>query len=260
MLPDGAKFHVMPSLGDEFRVAREARGLSLSDVAEQLHIRSIYLQAIEEEDWPVIGAPVYVKGFLRTYARFLGVDPEHAIESFTASAPAAPPSKQAWVPPASAGLAGERRGPSLWAWLSGLAALALLAYVGYGYYQLKTGPPAQPATPKVAGGVAGTLTPPSAAPRPSVAAAPAPRWTGNGVEMRFTQVSWVRAIVDGHVVMEGEFPPGTHREFTGRHVRLLVGNAGGVEVSVPGQPTRILGSPGQVVERDYTLRAAQHGK
>jgi cytoskeletal protein RodZ len=261
MLPGGAKFHAMPSLGDEFRVAREARGLSLSDVAEQLHIRSAYLQAIEEEDWSAIGAPVYVKGFLRTYARFLGLDPEHAIESFTAGAPAALAGKQAWTPPAAVGLPRERRGPSIWAWLSGLAAIVLLAYVGYGYYQLKMGPPGgQPATPKVAGNAAGTFTlPPSAAPQPTVAAQPAPRWTGNGVDMRFTQVSWVRATVDGHVVMEGEFPPGTHREFAGRHVRLLVGNAGGVEVSVPGQPTRILGSPGQVVERDYTLRVAKHG-
>src|ERR1700678_2042466 len=60
------------ALGEEFRSAREARSLSLSDVAERLHIRSVYLAAIEDEDWHVIGAPVYVRGFMRTYARFLG--------------------------------------------------------------------------------------------------------------------------------------------------------------------------------------------
>ena len=65
----------MPALGDRFRAAREARGLTLSDVAEQIRIRSVYLAAIEEENWSAIGAPVYIRGFLRTYARFLGPGP-----------------------------------------------------------------------------------------------------------------------------------------------------------------------------------------
>jgi transcriptional regulator with XRE-family HTH domain len=257
MPPSGAKFHAMPSLGDEFRVAREARGLSLSDVAEQLHIRSTYLQAIEEEDWSSIGAPVYVKGFLRTYARFLGVDPEHAIEAFGRTAPAPLPSRQ-WTPPSPVVTSARGLGPSPWAWLSGLVALALLAYVGYGYYQLKTTPAASVAAKPVD---AGTFTlPPSAPAKPAVAAAPAPKWTGSGVELRLTAPSWLRVIVDGHTVMDGEFPPGTHRELTGRQVRLLVGNAGGVQVSVPGQPTRILGATGQVVERDYTLPVVKHAR
>ena len=68
----------MSALGEEFRSAREARGLTLSDVAEQIHIRSVYLNAIENDDWKSIGAPVYVRGFIRTYARFLAVDAEAA--------------------------------------------------------------------------------------------------------------------------------------------------------------------------------------
>lgn len=147
----------------------------------------------------------------------------------------------------------------MWAWLAGLVAIALLAYVGYGYYELKaTPPPAAGITP--AGADAAFTLPPTAAAKPTVAAAPAPKWTGSGVDVRIKQLSWVRAIVDGQTVMDGEFPPGTHRELTGRHVRLLVGNAGGVEVSVPGQPTRILGSTGQVVERDYTLPLVKHAR
>ena len=70
------------SLGDRFRAAREARGLSLSDCSEQVRIRSVYLAAIEEENWKAIGAAVYVRGFLRTYARFLGLDPEEVVIAF----------------------------------------------------------------------------------------------------------------------------------------------------------------------------------
>ena len=45
-------------LGERFRAAREERGLTLSEVGEQLRIRSVYLAAIEEENWKAIGAPV----------------------------------------------------------------------------------------------------------------------------------------------------------------------------------------------------------
>ncbi|HEY2554112.1 MAG TPA: helix-turn-helix domain-containing protein, partial [Candidatus Cybelea sp.] len=67
------------NLGERFRAAREARGLLISDAAERVRIRSVYLAAIEEENWKTIGAPVYIRGFLRTYARFLGLDPEEAV-------------------------------------------------------------------------------------------------------------------------------------------------------------------------------------
>src|SRR5579871_247046 len=74
------------ALGERFRAAREARGLSLSDVAEQIRIRSVYLSAIEEENWQAIGAPVYIRGFLRTYARFLGLDSEDVVAQFNGTA------------------------------------------------------------------------------------------------------------------------------------------------------------------------------
>ena len=81
----------MPALGERFRAAREARGLTLSDVAEHIRIRSVYLAAIEEENWTAIGAPVYIRGFLRTYARFLGLEPEEVVAEFNSQASAPPP-------------------------------------------------------------------------------------------------------------------------------------------------------------------------
>src|SRR6185437_3375544 len=74
----------MAGLGERFRAARESRGLSLSEVSEQIRIRSVYLAAIEEERWSAIGAPVYIRGFLRTYARFLTLDPEEIVADFNA--------------------------------------------------------------------------------------------------------------------------------------------------------------------------------
>jgi cytoskeleton protein RodZ len=240
----------MHSLGDEFRVAREARGLSLSDVSEHLHIRSTYLQAIEEEDWPVIGAPVYIRGFIRTYARFLGVDPEHAIEGFNSTVPSAPPTKQ-WNGGGGVSVdPGSGRKPSLWLWLAVVVALGLVGYVGYGYYQLHSAAPEKTAAPIP---IAEASATPAASLPPPVAAAGPVRPVRHVLSVKLTQLSWLRVVVDGNLVLEGEFPPGTVRDFRGKHVKLLVGNAGGVEVTPPGQQSRVLGSTGQVVERDYTL-------
>jgi hypothetical protein len=53
--------------------------------------------------------------------------------------------------------------------------------------------------------------------------------------------------------MEGTCPAGTDRAFHGKLVRVLIGNAGGVEVTVAGKSAGALGKPGQVVERTFTL-------
>lgn len=65
----------MGSLGDTLREARQHRGLSLGEVESATRIRKKYLEALETGDFEALPAPVYVKGFLRTYARYLGLDP-----------------------------------------------------------------------------------------------------------------------------------------------------------------------------------------
>src|SRR5581483_187793 len=118
-------------LGERFRAAREERGLTLSEVGEQLRIRSVYLAAIEEENWKAIGAPVYIRGFLRTYARFLGLEPEEAVSQFNASEGVAPgPVPQSAhaskydVRPSGGSLA-----PLIW--VAGIIAVALIGFVIY---------------------------------------------------------------------------------------------------------------------------------
>ena len=138
----------MSALGEEFKSAREARGLSLSDVAERLHIRSVYLAAIEDEDWHVIGAPVYVRGFMRTYARFLGLDPEAAVARFSAVVPPGTPAASSPSRPAAAApverTPGETASPSLAAILAIALAVVAVIFVAYEFYQYRAGMPSTP--------------------------------------------------------------------------------------------------------------------
>jgi cytoskeletal protein RodZ len=62
------------SIGERLRRAREARGMSLDDVAGQTRIPMRHLQHIEIEDWDALPAPTYAIGFARNYANAVGLD------------------------------------------------------------------------------------------------------------------------------------------------------------------------------------------
>lgn len=61
----------MATVGTQLRTARERLNLTLRDVANATNIKSDHLRAIEEGQWEVFGAAVYIKGFVRTYAHHL---------------------------------------------------------------------------------------------------------------------------------------------------------------------------------------------
>ena len=62
----------LKKLGEEAVRLREARGLSQKDVAEALHIRERFVDAIEKGDEGCFPAPIYARGFIRNYLEFLG--------------------------------------------------------------------------------------------------------------------------------------------------------------------------------------------
>ena len=69
----------MGDLDQLLREAREQKGVSLEQVEEATCIRQKFLQALEEGDYGALPAETYVKGFLRTYAMYLELDPEEII-------------------------------------------------------------------------------------------------------------------------------------------------------------------------------------
>ena len=64
------------SIGPALRSAREKRGLSLEEVEQATRIRPRYLEGLEREDYDMLPAQIYARGFLKTYANFLGLDGE----------------------------------------------------------------------------------------------------------------------------------------------------------------------------------------
>jgi cytoskeletal protein RodZ len=245
----------MPALGERFRAAREARGLSLSDVAEQIRIRSVYLAAIEDENWNAIGAPVYIRGFVRTYARFLGIDPEEVVSEFNAAAaaqaPVPTPAPEAAPPPDRVSAeSAQSRNLSYMIWVASAVAVMLIAFIVYQEMLLRQRAPRLAAASPAP--VASAL--PSNAPgAASSLRSPAPPAAPNSLEIRLSAPSWVRVVVDGNVSMEGTFPAGTVKQFHGKVAQLRIGNAGGVAVRVDGKDVGKLGASGDVIDRRFTL-------
>jgi cytoskeletal protein RodZ len=72
----------MFEIGGSLREARLKRGLTPADVQKAIRIRDRYLQALEEERWELLPGDAYVKGFLRTYADYLGLDGSLYVEEY----------------------------------------------------------------------------------------------------------------------------------------------------------------------------------
>jgi len=191
---------------------------------------------------------VYVRGFIRTYARFLGVSGEQAVAYFNESiGEHAKVDEQVLV-------SAPRRRPSVWLWVAAVAALALVAFVAYSYYQFQQN-----------GGSQVASTSPTDTPQPAASAdasplghAPVPgkHVRGNGkrtLEVRVTQASWLLVKIDGTQALEGIFPPGTTKEFHGKQAVIRAGNAGGVDLTVNGRALGSMGRSGAVVDRTIGL-------
>jgi cytoskeleton protein RodZ len=72
----------MFEIGASLREARIKRGLSPADVQKAIRIRDRYLQALEEERWELLPGDAYVKGFLRTYSDYLGLDANLYVDEY----------------------------------------------------------------------------------------------------------------------------------------------------------------------------------
>ncbi len=69
----------MPTLGEELRRVREEKGMNLREVSDATHIGSRFLQAIESDNYSILPGGIFNRGFVRSYARYVGMDEEQAM-------------------------------------------------------------------------------------------------------------------------------------------------------------------------------------
>ena len=77
---------VVGSFGDRLRREREMRGVSLDDIAEATKIGTRLLRALEDEHFELLPGGIFNKGFVRAYAKYLGLNEDEAVADYLAAA------------------------------------------------------------------------------------------------------------------------------------------------------------------------------
>lgn len=76
----------LASFGEELRREREIRGISLKEIADATKISKRFLEAIERNDHKTLPAPVFTRGFVREYARYLGLSTDEIVNRYNYAA------------------------------------------------------------------------------------------------------------------------------------------------------------------------------
>jgi cytoskeleton protein RodZ len=254
----------MPTLGEELRQRRENKGLSLREVSDATHIGSRFLQAIESDDYSILPGGIFNRGFVRSYARYVGLDEEQALVLYNQQLEAKGGEAPRSTAPSWDGIDEEVSSP--WGTIA-LIILTLLilcagGYMGYHYFNgedaakqiVDGGPSATPSispTPDASVSVmpSTTVSPsptaeafPSASPSPSATASPAPPLTGNlQVKIQIGENQcWLKVKSDANPAAEGTLNPGDVREFAASEKLIMsFGNAVGVTATLNGRPMKL---------------------
>lgn len=246
-------------IGEAFKQARKERGLSLEEIAEKTKIRSRYLEAIEEENFDLLPGRVYVKGFLRNYAKFLGLNPEPLVALYEERYPGEQPAAVAAEAPSRGGKKVHSRGkPRICVFLA-----AVLCLVAFGLYAWQAGAlfPQAPDDVRAPGNADGrdlpgqVYAPPDQPASPPVSSVLEDNTSPQGVSLVLDVVQdscWMRVVVDGETKFEGELTARQSRSFSGKErIKVKLGNAGAVKVQVNGRNLGYLGGRGEVINKEF---------
>ena len=235
--------HALAGCGERLRSARQAAGLSVDDVAARLHMPARVVKSLEAEDWSRLGAPVFVRGQVRSYSRLLGLTTAPMMAALDVG-PVEPsrlvsrthtPKAQWWA---------EQIGRRL-VYIILTLSLAVPAWVATRQHlsggnegtapldapadPLASAPmtSAKPASPRT---VVASMTPVAAA--PAAQAAPI-----SDIVLRTSAESWLEVVTpDGVAVEKGLLPAGSERRYSAAQVgRLTIGNASAAQLEHRGR-------------------------
>ena len=226
-----------PQIGEALREARTRRGIEMSEVEQATKIRVRYLRAMEEDRWELLPGAAYARGFLRTYATFLGLDGAALVQEYSRQHQGVEESHPKDEPllltdPGPGKLRVSRSG----AVLAGLAVAALVGVVvGFGL----TGGSGNGGHHGAKGARHGAGT--QAGGAPPTATSTAERPSGVSLRLRPIGTVWVclvddrgRALINGLTLAAGE----ARGPFTAGAFKVTFGN-GAVQMDVDGKPVKV---------------------
>ena len=263
----------MGKVGELLKEQRESRNLSLSQVEEETKIRRKYLEALEEENYKLIPGKVYVKGFMRTYATFLGLNAAELLQEYEITA--------LDLTPINEGIPSRKKtkrkkqnnfnfqwNPKYNKFLAMIGAIILLvAFANLWHAVLGDTARDEPKqddilkerTEDPAGLDESYDAADDEAQRPGGDPAEAeeveeePAIKGVSIALDATNGrSWVRVRVDGEEVFSGILESGETESFAGDDsINIRLGNPGAIEITLNGENIGIIDEPNPV-DREFT--------
>ncbi|WP_297967444.1 RodZ domain-containing protein [uncultured Anaerovibrio sp.] len=265
-------------LGETLRREREKQGLTIKDIENETSIRSLYIEAIEKEDYASLPGAVYTKGFIRNYAKALNLDADSLLQEYNSEqnidTPVQPVDQQPRtyyneeVPQrtitvkSSSHLSAGNDGGNLFS--SGndyrerteeksgsrkfmILLAVMLVFLGGVYYAFSDDPAQEKAKPEPVKNEKVVATTRQETP------AVEKKFDGVDVIAKFIGPCWISVKVDGKNVYEGMVDSGQDMSWKGNEtVEVTAGNAGSIELTWNGKHLGVLGDVGQVVERVMT--------
>jgi cytoskeleton protein RodZ len=278
-LPAKGNGSAMGAFGDRLRREREMRGITLEEITESTKISRRHLEALEGEHFDQLPGGVFNKGFVRAYARFLGIDGDQAVADYSAASNEQPEAEDKF--PLEIHEQPKRNLNPRRSHLPLVFAIAALVgvLVGYAFWAKS-----RPHTNESAAGstqhappAAATTAPPANAPVPAAeSTTPAREATAASslrepaqaapekpakpekvfvVQVKAKEDSWVSIVADGKSVMERILAADKNKKIkAGKTLILRTGNAGGIEVTFNGVSLGSLGNENE--PRTLTFNAA----
>lgn len=229
--------------GGVLREAREARGLSVADVASALKFSPRQIEALEADDFSCLQGATFVRGFVRSYARFLKLAPESLLAMLDGDTAITAADVR---PPEDTGVAMPMPGARNWSfWVAGAVLLVGAATGLVAWHFLSSPEPvaarqpeaaikapvaeAQPAVQPPLARIEQPAAGDGSVPAPSPVALPP---DGRQLVITFSDKSWVEVKdASQRIVLSGEFPGGDRQTASGKApFQLWVGRASAVRV------------------------------
>jgi Helix-turn-helix domain len=232
----------MFEIGTSLREARLRQGLDFPELEQATKIRGKYLRALEDEEFDVLPAQTYVKGFLRAYADYLGLDGQLYVDEYNSryvvgdeDAPFRPRRQAA-----------RTRSPRIQARVVLLTLAAIVLVTGLFIVAWNWGS----AEPQKVVGLTNPSTKPVATPKPTAKKRPRVRLVVHaGVGS-----SWLRVQRGSRVLFQNWLDLGQTKVFTGRSLRVEARTPDALSLRLNGKPVRFPAGARVVVVTPGRLR------
>lgn len=245
----------MQTVGELLRDEREKKGLSIKEIENAISIRTIYINAIEEGNYKLVPGEVYLKGFIRNYANYLGLNGQEMVDLYRQSQVPIPEVTLDVAPdkveaPTRRSETSTKSNKKNNKWL--LISLLSLCVAGSAWWLLSS---PKPATEPQANKQLNPATPSQPLATPAIPPTTPIQTKPVVIKATYTEQCWTSVTADGKDIFEGTPKIGDTITWEAqKNIVITAGNAGGIDIVSNGQSVGKLGAKGDVVVKTFVAK------